>query len=125
MLGRAYSLSGKVVRGDQFGRKIGFPTANLDTTGLLLPPNGVYAAHANIGGRSLRAVLNIGCRPTVQDPTPTPRVEVHVLDFSGEIYGEELEITFAARLRDERKFASLDELKAQIARDIAEARERF
>jgi len=114
-----------VIRGDQLGHKLGFPTANLDTTGLLLPTNGVYAAHAAVGGKTYRAVLNIGFRPTVQNPTPQPRVEVHLLDFSGEIYGEEIEITFAAKLRDEQKFASLDELKAQIAHDIAEARFHF
>lgn len=125
MLGRAYSLAGQVVRGDRLGQQLGFPTANLETTGMLLPPNGVYAAHASVGGKSFRAVLNIGRRPTIQNPTPEPRVEVHLLDFTGELYGQELEITFAARLRDEQKFASLDELKAQIARDVAEARRRF
>lgn len=125
MLGRAYSLAGRVVRGDQLGQQLGFPTANLETTGMLLPPNGVYAAHASVGGQTVRAVLNIGRRPTVQNPTPEPRVEVHLLDFNGELYGQELEITFTARLRAEQKFASLDELKAQIARDIAEARQRF
>ena len=125
MLGRAYSIAGQVKRGDQLGHKLGFPTANLDTTGLLLPPNGVYAAHATVGGKSHRAVLNIGVRPTVNQPKTQPRVEVHLLDFSGELYGQELEVILAEKLRDERKFPSLDELKAQIARDIAEARKRF
>lgn len=125
MLGRACSLSAIVVKGDHLGHRLGFPTANLDTTGLLLPPNGVYAAHASIGGRTHRAVLNIGQRPTVDQPTPQIRVEVHLLDFSGDIYGQEMEITFAAKLRDEHKFASLDELKAQIARDIEKARQLF
>lgn len=125
MLGRAYSFAGGVVHGDQLGHKLGFPTANLDTTGLLLPPNGVYAAHANVGKKSFRAVLNIGLRPTVNNPTPQLRVEVHLLDFAGDIYGQEMEVTFAAKLRDEQKFANLDELKAQIARDIAEAKQRF
>lgn len=125
MLGRAYSLAGNVVRGDQLGRKLGFPTANLDTTGLLLPPNGVYAAHASVEGKSFRAVLNIGLRPTVAQPAAPPRVEVHLLEFAGELYGEEIEVAFAAKLRDEKKFSSLDELKSQIARDIAEARRRF
>ena len=125
MLGRAYSLAGEVIRGDQLGQQLGFPTSNLDTTGLLLPPNGVYAAHAAVAGQTHRAVLNIGIRPTVNQPAPLPRVEVHLLDFAGELYGQEIEITFAARLRDEKKFSSLDELTAQIARDIAEARLRF
>ena len=125
MLGRAYSIAGNVIRGDQLGHKLGFPTANLETTGLLLPPNGVYAAHAVVAGHSHRAAINIGLRPTVNQPNPTSRVEVHLLDFSGELYGQELEVTFTAKLRDERKFPSLDELKAQIARDIAEATRRF
>lgn len=125
MLGRAYSLAGTVIRGDQLGHQLGFPTANLDTTGLLLPPNGVYAAHAAIGNNTFRAVLNIGVRPTVNQPIPQPRVEVHLLDFTGDLYGQEIEITFTAKLRDEQKFTSLDALKAQIARDIAESRKMF
>jgi riboflavin kinase/FMN adenylyltransferase len=125
MLGRAYSLAAKVVPGDQLGSQLGFPTANLDTAGFVLPPNGVYAAHATVSGQTYRAVLNIGQRPTLHQPTAPLRVEVHLLDFTGRLYGEELEATFAARLRDEQKFASLDELKTQIARDIAEARVRF
>ncbi len=125
MLGRAYALAGRVMHGDQLGHKLGFPTANLDTPGLLLPPSGVYAAHACVKGRTYRAVLNIGHRPTLKSPTPELRVEVHLLDFTGEIYGQEVEVTFAGKLRDEQKFASLDELKDQIARDIAEAGRRF
>jgi riboflavin kinase/FMN adenylyltransferase len=125
MLGRAYAVAGRVVFGDQLGRKIGFATANLDTPGRLLPPNGVYAARASLGGKPFRAVLNIGIRPTLTQPTPAPRLEVHLLDFSGDLYGQDLEVTFATRLRDEQKFASLDELKAQIARDIAGARKKL
>lgn len=125
MLGRIYSIAGRVVHGDQLGNKLGFPTANLETTGFVLPPNGVYAAHGTVRGQSHRAVLNIGHRPTVNQPTPQLRVEVHLLDFSEDLYGEEMEVTFSAKLRDEQKFASLEELKAQIARDIAEAKQRF
>jgi len=125
MLGRAYSVAGNVIHGDQLGHQLGFPTANLDTTALLLPPNGVYGAHATFGGQTRRAVLNIGIRPTVSQPTPLPRVEVHLLDFSGELYGQAMEVTFAAKVRNEQKFSSLDELKAQIARDIAAAKKRF
>ena len=125
MLGRAYSVAGKIVHGEQLGHKLGFPTANLDVSGLLLPPNGVYAAHATVGGKSFRAVLNIGNRPTVNQPVPQLRVEVHLLDFSDDIYGQEMEVTFAAKLRDEKKFSSTDALREQIARDITEARTRF
>ena len=125
MLGRAYSLSGPVLTGDQLGRQLGFPTANLDVTGLALPPNGVYAVHALARGQSHRAVLNIGFRPTLQNPNPPLRVEAHLLDFNGELYGEELEIVFAEKLRDEKKFGSVTELKEQIARDIERAKACF
>lgn len=125
MLGRAYSLASVVIHGDQLGRQLGFPTANLDPTGLLLPPSGVYAAHAGVGKTNHRAVLNIGHRPTLNCPIPELRVEVHLLDFTGDLSTREMEVTFAARLRDERKFASLDELKVQIARDIEEAKKRL
>jgi riboflavin kinase/FMN adenylyltransferase len=125
MLGREYSLAGVVIRGDALGQKLGFPTANLDTTGLVLPPNGVYAAHARVRGAAHRAVLNIGHRPTLQPRPASPRVEVHLLDFTGELYGEELEVTFTARLRDEKQFASREELQAQIARDIVAAMKLF
>jgi riboflavin kinase/FMN adenylyltransferase len=125
MLGRAYSVAGTVIYGDQLGHKLGFPTANLDTTGMLLPPDGVYAAMARVGAKPHRSVLNIGVRPTLQNPTPVPRVEVHLLDFTGDLYGQEMEVTFATRLRDEQKFSSLDALRAQIQRDVAAAREAF
>lgn len=124
MLGRVWSLSGGVVSGARFGRKLGFPTANLDTAGLLLPPNGVYAARATAGGRAHRAVVNIGVRPTVA-PAAAAQVEAHLLDFDADLYGQELEITFIEKLRDERKFPSLDALKTQIAADISAARALF
>jgi len=125
MLGRTYSLAGKVVRGDQFGARLGFPTANLDVTGLVLPPNGVYAAQALVQGKTHRAVLNIGHRPTVRQPTATIHVEAHLLNFAGDLYGQEMEITFSGKLRDEQKFATLDDLKAQIVRDVAAADRHF
>jgi len=124
MLGRACSLSGTVVRGAQLGRTLGFPTANLDTTGLLLPPSGVYAVHAAVAGRESRAVVNIGIRPTLA-PAASPQVEAHLLDFDGDLYGQELEITFIEKLREEQKFPSPAELKEQITRDIAAARALF
>jgi riboflavin kinase/FMN adenylyltransferase len=125
MLGRAYSLSGRVIRGDQLGHQLGFPTANLEVTELVLPPNGVYAVHAEVEGRTHRAVVNIGRRPTLKNPAPQLRVEVHLLDFNGDLYDREMEITFADKLREEKTFPSLDALKEQIGRDIAEARLRF
>jgi riboflavin kinase/FMN adenylyltransferase len=125
MLGRAYSLAGTVVRGDGLGHQLGFPTANLDTTGLALPPNGVYAVHAAVHGKQHRAVLNIGHRPTLQSAAPQPRVEAHLIDFTGELYGQELEVTFVEKLRPEKKFPSLADLRAQIARDILAAQMRF
>jgi riboflavin kinase/FMN adenylyltransferase len=124
MLGRAYSIAGQIIRGDRLGHELGFPTANLDATGLVLPPNGVYVVRAEVGGHTHRAVVNIGSRPTVQNPTPQTRVEAHLLDFNADLYGQELEITFQEKLRDEQKFPSLTALKEQIARDIAEARSR-
>ena len=125
MLGRAYSLSATVVRGDGLGRQLGFPTANLEASGLALPPKGVYAALAQADGHSLHAVVNIGHRPTLQNPNPQLRVEAHLLDFQRDLYGQELEITFLEKLRDEKKFDSLDALRSQIASDIAQAQARF
>jgi len=125
MLGRAYSIANRVIEGDKLGHKLGFPTANIDPTGLALPPSGVYAIHAIARGKTHCGVLNIGTRPTLNNPNPTLRIEAHLLDFTGDLYGEELEIVFAEKLRDEQKFASLDELKAQIARDIQRAKETF
>jgi riboflavin kinase / FMN adenylyltransferase len=125
MLGRAYSLAGTVIHGDRVGHQLGFPTANLDVSGRVLPPNGVYPARAMVAGQAHHAVVNIGTRPTVPGAEPQIRVEAHLLDFSGEIYGEELELTFLDKLREERKFASLAELKEQIGRDIEQARAKW
>ena len=125
MLGRTYSLMGRVVEGDHLGRQLGFPTANLEVTGLVLPPRGVYAAYAAVRGQTYRAVVNIGLRPTLQNPDPPLRVEAHLLDFDKDLLGEDLEVAFVKRLRDERKFGSLTGLKEQIARDVALARSQF
>ena len=125
MLGRGYSLAGPVIHGDELGGKLGFPTANIATQGLVVPLNGVYAAHAHVAEKTHRAVLNIGYRPTLNNPAPQLRVEAHLLDFSADIYGQEMEITFVKKLREEEKFSSLDALKNQIARDLAAARILF
>lgn len=125
MLGRCHALAGAVVKGDQVGRKLGFPTANLAVTGMVLPPGGVYAVRAQWDGHWHRGVLNIGFRPTVNSPTPELRAEVHLLDFAADLYGRELEVVFVERLREERKFPSLDALREQIAADIRQAESLF
>jgi riboflavin kinase/FMN adenylyltransferase len=125
MLGRPYSIAGRIIHGDRIGQKLGFPTANLDTTDLLVPPTGVYMAHATVKGLTHRAVLNIGYRPTLNRPQPDLRVEVHLLDFNKELGDEEMEVTFVEKLREEKKFSSVEKLKGQIARDIGEAQKRF
>lgn len=125
LLGRPYALSAPVIEGDRLGRRLGFPTANLDADGLVLPPNGVYAVRARWQGRSQPAVLNVGTRPTLNHPVPQVRVEAHLLDFSGDLYGQELELVFVGRLREERRFDSLAALQQQIAQDIAAARRLF
>ena len=125
MLGRGYSLVGNVKRGDQLGQQLGFPTANLEVSGLVLPPGGVYAAQAKVDNSFHRAVVNIGSRPTLKSPEPELRVEAHLLDFKGDLYGQELELVFVEKLRDEQKFPSLEALRQQISRDIHEATQRF
>jgi riboflavin kinase / FMN adenylyltransferase len=136
MLGRPYSVAGLVMHGDQLGRQLGFPTANLDLGQRVLPANGVYAVQAQVLERStpdnqiLRsagpiysAALNLGVRPTLSDREPQFRAEVHLIDFDGDLYGRELELTFVEKLRDEMRFPGLEDLKAQIMRDIASARQ--
>jgi len=122
MLGRPYAIAGLVIEGEKLGRQLGFPTANLDAAGLVLPPNGVYAGLTTLKKKCYRVALNIGFRPTMVSARPELRVEAHLLDFSGGLYGLELEIEIGEKLRDERKYASPMELQAQIARDIAAMR---
>jgi riboflavin kinase/FMN adenylyltransferase len=122
MLGRPYAICGCVVAGDQLGQKLGFPTANLDAANLILPPPGVYSAVAKLNGQSYRVALNIGLRPTVAETKPQLRVEAHLLDFSGQLYGVELELEIGVKLRDERRFSSFGELREQIGRDVAAVR---
>jgi riboflavin kinase/FMN adenylyltransferase len=121
MLGRPYAICGSVVAGDRLGRQLGFPTANLDVTNLLLPPNGVYAANTELDGKFYRVALNIGTRPTVA-AGPQLRVEAHLLDFAGELYGVELEMEIGTKLREERRFQSAAELREQIGQDVAAVR---
>jgi riboflavin kinase / FMN adenylyltransferase len=117
VLGRPHSIAGIVEKGDQLGRKIGFPTANLGNVTEMLPPHGVYAIRA--GDR--RGVMNIGVRPTV-DGTKL-RIEAHLFDFDGDLYGQSLRTELVARIRGEQKFDGLDALKAQIAKDVQSAKE--
>lgn len=124
MLGRAYSIVGSVQKGDARGRTIGFPTANISLQGLAYPPRGVYGVRVLLDGQSMLGAANIGLRPTVDQAREQPLLEVHVLEFSGDLYGRELEIEFLFRVRDERKFDSLQALKAQLALDVAEIRKR-
>lgn len=123
MLGRPYAICGKVIAGDKVGRTLGFPTANLDVSGLVLPPNGVYGAVTRYQGRLYRVALNIGIRPTVAEGRQL-RVEGHLLDFEGDLYGRELELEIGEKLRDEKKFGSPQELKEQIAQDVAAVKEQ-
>ena len=125
MLGRPYAMEGKTVKGDQLGRQLGFPTANLEIAGLVVPPTGVYAVHVNAAGIERRAVANVGYRPTLGEASPRLQVEAHLLDFDGDLYGQNLELTFHKKLRDEKKFDSLEDLKSQIQRDIDAARQFF
>jgi len=120
-LGRPYAVLGPVVPGRQLGRQLGFPTANIDPDGLQLPPDGVYAGTVRTGGRAFRGVINLGVRPTVS-AGDARALEVHLLDFNGDLYGAEVEVEFAKFLRAEEKFASVEALRAQIARDVVAAR---
>ncbi len=124
MLGRPYQLSGRVVRGEQRGRKIGVPTANLEVPAdRLVPAPGVYACRASLAGRTYPAATNIGVRPTFDGQEAPATIETHLLDFEGEIYGDEVRIAFIRRLRGEHKFDSVDALVAQIRTDVHRTRE--
>jgi riboflavin kinase/FMN adenylyltransferase len=122
LLGRPYRVEGLVVRGKGRGAKLlGVPTANLQPENELLPGSGIYAVQVFRGEVAYPAVANIGTCPTFDNQELT--LEVHLLDFAGELYGERLEVEFAARLREERRFPSLEDLAAQIRADIGQARE--
>lgn len=122
MLGRPFALEGLVVKGEGRGKRLGVPTANLQLSpDLMLPARGVYITETVSRGMVYRSVTNVGKNPTFKDDGPS-WVETHILDFDGDIYGETIEVRFLQRLRDEKKFASVDELLAQIHRDIGTAR---
>jgi riboflavin kinase/FMN adenylyltransferase len=123
MLGRPFSILGSVEPGDHRGRELGFPTANLNAHDEVLPPDGVYAARVVVADEELGGVVNIGVRPTFAGSQPPRLLEVHILDFVGELYGRNIEVRFLSKLRDEQKFASTEALKAQITADIHAARQ--
>ncbi|MCS5540573.1 MAG: riboflavin biosynthesis protein RibF [Roseibacillus sp.] len=125
MLGRSYTVMGTVVRGEQLGRKLGAPTANIMLGDEQLPPDGVYVVTATIGeGKEThRGVANLGMRPTVNGERRL--LEVHLLDFEGDLYEAGVEVCFGLRLRSEKKFKDQEELREQIRRDLKEARELF
>lgn len=126
LLGRPPALYGTVVKGDGRGRSLGWPTANLDLSGELRPTRGVYGGAVDLGGRAWPAVVNIGGRPTFHpEGEAADTVEVHVIGFTGDLYGRALEVRLLGRLRDERRFSGAGELVAQIARDVAEAQAKI
>lgn len=121
MLGRTYTLIGTVVKGQQLGRTIGFPTANLQLpSDKFLPRYGVYSVKVFFNQSQLKGVMNIGCRPTVDGNSPT--IEVHLLDWAGDLYGQTLTVSLEKFLRPEQKFSSLEALKEQITADCQAAR---
>ncbi len=121
MLGYSYPISGKVIHGDQIGRSIGFPTANLQVLepDKLLPKHGAYIVSVLIGNQSFRGMLNLGYRPTVDGQSL--RIEVHIFDFNQDLYGQNIKVELLDHLRDETKFESIDQLKAQLYTDKEEA----
>ncbi|MBP7950132.1 MAG: bifunctional riboflavin kinase/FAD synthetase [Verrucomicrobiales bacterium] len=122
LLGRDYSVLGTVVHGRKLGRKLGFPTANLDSLTEQLPPVGVYAVRVAMGCEILPGVANLGFRPTLNEGVSQRQLEVHLFDFDGDVYGQEMEVRFVQRLRDELRLPSLEALKEQISRDCNSAR---
>lgn len=117
LLEKQYKIIGKVVEGNKIGRKLGFPTANIDYEGYLLPKNGVYLTNVKYKGQRYIAMTNIGFNPTINEQKQK-RLEVHILDFNEEIYGEYLEITFVKYLREEKKYSSKDELVESLKQTI-------
>jgi riboflavin kinase/FMN adenylyltransferase len=124
LLGRPYAIRGPVVRGNERGRTIGFPTANIAVTpDRALPAFGVYITRASTGGRSYASATNIGVNPTFNDAHPS--IETYLLDFEGDLYGRELRVEVLHRLRDELKFANVDDLVAAINADVQATRDYF
>jgi riboflavin kinase/FMN adenylyltransferase len=123
MLGREYTILGTVTKGDNLGKRIGFPTANLSAHSEQFPPDGVYLAEARIDGRLHQGVINLGVRPTIKEQQSERVLEIHLLDFDYDIYGQDVEVRFLRYLRPEKKFNNIDELVSQITTDVRQARE--
>jgi riboflavin kinase/FMN adenylyltransferase len=124
-LGRDFTILGTVTEGRQLGRRLGFPTANLQAHNELFPPNGVYAAKAWFREKEYGGVVNIGVRPTIENESGERLLELYLFDFDQQIYGEDVEVAFLAYLRTEQKFSGVVELQAQIQRDADKAREVY
>ncbi len=126
-LGYEYFISGNVVEGNQIGRKIGFPTANIKIPEPFkqVPRDGVYAVRVNLNGDSYFGMLNIGSRPTIEPTIRSKHIEVHILNFDQKIYNQTVTVAFVKRIRDEKKFNGLDELTAQLAKDKVEVKRIF
>ena len=124
MLGRPYGVEGVIIRGNRRGHTIGFPTANLKPHNRVIPRYGVYATATLIDGKWRKSITNIGVRPTFESDSE-PSIESYIFDFDGDLYGDVLRVRFLYRIRDERKFNGIDELKAQIEKDTRRARNYF
>lgn len=124
LLGRPYSISGRVVHGDKLGRDIGFPTANIQLKHNRPPLMGIFAVELyGLNGAPLPGVASLGRRPTVKGADAVPVLEVHLFDFNADLYGRRVRVDFLHKLRDEEKYPDLDTLVAQIRRDVADARQ--
>lgn len=122
MLGRAFSYSGEVFHGKRLGRKLGFPTANIyPEDGLVLPPYGVYATKTTVDGKCFFGISNVGVNPTVESGS-RPKIETHIMDFDGDIYGKRITVSFYAMIRKEQKFENADALKEKIKNDLEKAK---
>ena len=124
MLGRPYGVEGPVVRGDERGARLGFPTANLHPHNRVIPRTGVYVTATLIEGQWRRSVTNIGTRPTFGDSRGSS-IETHIINWSGDLYGDVVRVRFLYRLRDEKKFGGIDELQRQIGYDVGRAQKYF
>ncbi|MBM3114364.1 bifunctional riboflavin kinase/FAD synthetase [Jeongeupia naejangsanensis] len=125
LLGRPYSISGRVIGGDRLGRQLGFPTANIQLRHNRPPMMGVFVVEAHGLERPWQGVASLGVRPTVKGADAAPVLEVHLFDFNRQIYGEHLRVDFLAKLRDEEKYSGLEPLIAQIHKDCDQARDWF